>query len=146
MRILIDVNHPAQVHLFRNAVRQWEAHGHKVLIVGRDKDVTLALLEGYELPYVRGTARKPGFVGLAGELLSKTALLVRISRDFKPHVFLSVGSPPAAWASTSVRVPHLVFEDDRLESMELDYIRMHSSRLIRQGLSGCRRSALACRR
>jgi predicted glycosyltransferase len=111
MHILIDVNHPGQVHLFKHAARQWEAGGHEVLMVARDKDMTIALLEEYGLSYLVGTARKPGVVNLALELLRKTALLVRISRQFKPSVFLSVGSPAAAWASTLVRVPHIAFED-----------------------------------
>ncbi len=111
MHILIDINHPGQVHLFKHAAWQWEAHGHQVLMVARGKDVTMALLQAYELRYVTGTTRQPGLVNLALELLRKTALVVKISRRFKPDVFLSVGSPAAAWASTLMRVPHIVFED-----------------------------------
>jgi predicted glycosyltransferase len=111
VRILIDINHPGQVHLFKCAVREWEARGHQVLMVARDKDVTLALLEAYRLPYVTGTSRRPGLLNLLAELLRKTNLLVRISREFTPDVFVSLGSPPAAWASSLVGVPHIVFED-----------------------------------
>ncbi len=111
MRILIDINHPGHVHLFKYAIWEWQAHGHEILCVARDKDVTLALLEAYKLPYVLGTTRRPGLVNLALELLHKTARLVKISRQFEPDVILSLGSVPAAWASRLVRRPHIAFED-----------------------------------
>jgi predicted glycosyltransferase len=111
MHILIDINHPGQVHLWKHAARQWETRGHEVLVIGREKDVTVALLQAYGLRYVPGSTRKSGLINLAVELLHKTALLIGISRQFKPNVFLSVGSPAAAWASALVRVPHIVFTD-----------------------------------
>lgn len=111
MRLLIDINHPGQVHLFKHAARAWLARGDAVLFVARDKDVTIALLEEYGLPYERGPLRRRGLPGLLRELFSKTARLVTIGRRFKPDIVLSLGSPAAAWAATLLRVPHLAFED-----------------------------------
>lgn len=111
MRLLIDINHPGQVHLFKHAARAWLARGDAVLFVARDKDVTLALLDEYALPYRRGPRRGRGLVGLLRELFSKTAFLISEGRRFRPHIVLSLGSPAAAWAATWLRVPHLAFED-----------------------------------
>ena len=41
MRILIDVNHPAHVHLFRCAAGEWGSKGHEVCWVARDKDIVV---------------------------------------------------------------------------------------------------------
>lgn len=111
MRLLIDINHPGQVHLFKHAARAWLARGDAVLFVARDKDVTIALLEEYALPYVRGPSRRHGLLGLLRELFSKTARLLSIGRGFKPDIVLSLGSPAAAWAATLLRAPHFAFED-----------------------------------
>ena len=111
MKVLIDINHPGQVHLFKHAARAWMARGDEVLFVARDKDVTVALLEEYDLPFERGPTRRRGMFGMLVELFSKTARLTVIGRHFRPHIVLSLGSPAAAWAANLLRVPHLAFED-----------------------------------
>lgn len=47
MRILVDVGHPAHVHLFRNAIHIWHQRGHRVVVTTRDKKVTSRLLSLY---------------------------------------------------------------------------------------------------
>ena len=111
MNILIDINHPSQVHLFKNAIWEWEKHGHSVLVVARDKDVTLELLDEYGIMHAAGTRRRPGLLNLLVELFTKTFLIWRIGRRFRPNVVASLGSPPAAWAAALLRVPHLAFTD-----------------------------------
>jgi len=67
-RILVDIGHPAHVHLFRNAIKIWQSRGHNVAITTRNKDVTIDLLDSYGFTYdVVSNARK-GFLGLAYEL------------------------------------------------------------------------------
>jgi predicted glycosyltransferase len=129
MRILIDINHPSQVHLFKHAAWEWEAHGHNVLIVARDKDVTLELLREYGLTFLPGTKRKPGMLNLAAELFTKTASLVRISRDFRPDIFVSLGSPPAAWAATLLGKPHIAFTDTEHSKEQLYLYKPFSKRI-----------------
>ena len=111
MRLLIDINHPGQVHLFKHAARAWTQRGDAVLFVARDKDVTIALLEEYRLPYERGPTRRRGLAGMLLELFSKSVFLFGVGRRFRPDIVLSLGSPAAAWAATALRVPHLAFED-----------------------------------
>ena len=45
MKILVDINHQAHVHLFRNAIREKEKRGHQVIIPPRAKDITIRFLE-----------------------------------------------------------------------------------------------------
>lgn len=111
MKILVDINHPGQIHLFKHAVRKWECRGHQAMMVVRDKDVTVQLAKAYGLRFAMGTTRKPGMVNLLKELFIKTSLLLKIATEFKPDVFLSLGSPPAAWAATLAGVPHIAFDD-----------------------------------
>lgn len=111
MNILIDINHPSQVHLFRNAVKEWQKHGHNVLIVAREKDVTIQLLNEYELEYIVGSQRRPGLFNLVVELISKTLKIWRVAKKINPDVFLSLGSPPAAWAAFLSNKPHIAFTD-----------------------------------
>jgi len=111
MRILIDVNHPAHVHLFRNAAKDWLTAGEAVLLTATDKDVTVSLLDAYDLPHDVLYKRQSGKLNLAKELVVRTFKLVQLSLRFQPDIFLSVGSPTAAFASTILRKPHVSFED-----------------------------------
>jgi len=111
MRVLIDINHPGQVHLFRPLTAALRQDGAEVLMIAREKDVTLSLLEAFGLPYVRSTVRGKGLTGLLRELVAKTLQIRQIGSSFRPDLLLSLGSPPAAWAATLLGVPHVAMED-----------------------------------
>ena len=111
MRVLIDVNHPAHVHLFRCAAKLWLDAGEAVLFTATEKDVTESLLQAYDLPHDTIYTRQSGTINLAKELVLRTGKLVNTGRHFKPDIILSLGSPTAAWASTILRRPHIAFED-----------------------------------
>lgn len=112
MNILIDINHPAHVHLFKNAIQIWQDKGYKVLIVPRDKDVTMDLVKYFGFTFNPGTYRRPGLINLFKELFQKTAILFKVSKEFRPGIVISAGSAPAAWAARLYGVPHLAFIDN----------------------------------
>jgi len=113
MRILVDVNHPAHVHLFRNAVQEWLARGDEVLITARDKEVVVGLLERYGLDYELLSRERRGLLGLGVELVERDWRLWRLARRFRPH-FLIGTSPSAAHVAPLVRGTSVFFcEDDR---------------------------------
>jgi uncharacterized protein len=68
-RILVDIGHPAHVHLFRNAIKIWQSHDHEVAITTRDKDVTVDLLKSYGFTYDIVSKARKGVLGLAYELV-----------------------------------------------------------------------------
>ena len=47
MKLLIDILHPAHVHIFKNLIRELEAEGHEVHLTMREKDCSRDLLEQY---------------------------------------------------------------------------------------------------
>lgn len=111
MNVLIDINHPGQVHLFIPIAQRLIREGGNVLLTARDKDVTRNLLESGTLPYVICSSRKGGVLSLLLELATKTHGIIRQGKLFKPDVILSLGSPPAAWASRWLGIPHIALED-----------------------------------
>lgn len=111
MNVLIDINHPAHVHLFRNAAQIWQQRGDNAYFAAADKDVAIRLLDAYQLPYEIISVRKPGKLNLAVELVKRTLKLVQVGKRFKADVILSIGSPTAAFASALLRIPHIAFDD-----------------------------------
>jgi uncharacterized protein len=50
-RVIVDISHPAHVHQFTPVARELLARGSDVVLLGREKDVTVALLERSGLPF-----------------------------------------------------------------------------------------------
>jgi len=44
MRVIVDISHPAHFHFFKYAIEEWRRRRNEVLLVSRDKDITLELL------------------------------------------------------------------------------------------------------
>lgn len=85
MRILVDLNHPAHVHLFRNAIGEWRARGADVLITAREKDITTRLLQLYGLEYQRTVgATGRGLLGFAAGVARLDWAVWRAARAFRP--------------------------------------------------------------
>lgn len=87
MRVLFDIVHPAHVHLYRHLHAELERDGHETLVVARDKEVTLELLEAFGIPHEwTGRAGSKSTPARAAELLARDAVLTRHARRFRPDV------------------------------------------------------------
>jgi len=91
MKIIFDVIHPADVHLFKNIIWELKKQGHEVLITARDKDVTLRLLDAYGFEYYLLSEKGKGIWGLFFEMLNRDYKLYRLAKKFDPNVL--VGGP-----------------------------------------------------
>ena len=111
MRIIIDVGHPAHVHLFRFLAYDMSSKGHEVMFTYRKKEHEKHLLDKFKLRNIclgnhHGTS--------AGKIMGLLVSVVRmyfLSLRFKPDFFLSHGSLIAAWTSWLYRKPHIALED-----------------------------------
>jgi uncharacterized protein len=111
MNILIDIGHPAHVHLFRHFAINMIRKEHNVLFTCRDKEFEIQLLREYGFNY-RSFGKKytSGFGKLWG-LIEFDFKEYLTAIKFKPDIFLSHGSIYAAHASFLSGKPHISFED-----------------------------------
>ena len=111
MRIVVDINHPAHVHYFKNFIWEMQKKGHEFMITASDKDIALTLLDLYHLPYSNlGSYGK----GILRKILNIPKLDVKMYnavKNFRPDIFVSFGSPRAAHAAWFMRKPHIALED-----------------------------------
>lgn len=110
MRVLIDILHPAHVHFFRNFRLEMLERGHEVLVTARAKDVALDLLEAYQIPHRTLSTQRTG-IGLAGELIQRTARLFGEARRARPTVMTGIMGPSIALAGRAMGIPTVVFYD-----------------------------------
>jgi predicted glycosyltransferase len=95
--ILVDIGHPAHVHLFRNAIKIWESHGHDVTITTREKDVATDLLDAYGFAYDIVSKARRGTLGLVRELFEHDYGVLRAAK--RHHSKILIG--------TSVSITHV---------------------------------------
>lgn len=109
MNILMDINHPAHVHLLRNTYHMLVEHGHKVIVTTKEIPSAIKLMDLYGIPFVN-LGKKDDALGKKGfdQLLYdwKIWKLVR-----KEKINIGVG--------TSINLPH-VSKLSRMKSIILD--------------------------
>ncbi|HEX7097892.1 MAG TPA: DUF354 domain-containing protein [Acidimicrobiia bacterium] len=120
MRALIDISHPAHVHFFRHLYRRLVDEGHDVLVVGRDKDVTLRLLDAFEIEHLaHGRSGHAGMADQARELIGRVSFLVRQGRKLDPDVVLTRN--PAGVQAARLLGAKGVFDTDDGRSVGIHY-------------------------
>lgn len=111
MRILLDITHPAHVHFFRNAIRQFQSEGDSVLITSRDKDITLQLLDQFGFDHQCLSVAKQGVMGLGLELSERGLKLIREVHRFRPNVAAAIAGTFVVYGCLPHRIPTVVFYD-----------------------------------
>lgn len=111
MRILIDVGHPAHVHMFKCFASEMQSKGHEVLFTCRDKEFELKLLNAYGFKYVNFGQKSKSRIGKVFDLIRFNCKEWRVAFTYKPDIFLSHGSLTAAQVAWIMRKPSIAYED-----------------------------------
>jgi len=124
MKILINIAHPAQVHLFKNFIRIMRDRGHELMVTVVDKEVSLRLLEAEGIEYqIVGRARN-SLLQKATEMIAIEKRLYHVSREFRPDILLGgVGNVYVAHVGKLIKKPSIVFDDTehaRIEHLLMD--------------------------
>ena len=123
MNILIDIGHPAHVHMFRCFAHEMIERGHRVLFTCRDKEFEIKLLSFENFEYISFGKKQTSVFGKIWDLIRFTWNEIKVAHTFKPDLFLSHGSITAAHASFLLRKPHITFED----TFNLEQIRLYKT-------------------
>jgi len=119
MRILIDIGHPAHVHFFRHAIHALKDHGHEILVMTKDKEVTIALMEKYGMPFINLGKPGSGLRGKAYGMIVFDYRVLSIARQFHPDILVGLGSPYLGHVSRIIRRPYISFWDTENASLLL---------------------------
>jgi hypothetical protein len=111
MRYLIDLQHPAHLHFFRNLAARLVEEGHLVMFAGRKKDVLLDLARQYNLDIRVLSTAKTGLLKMAFEVVEHQTRLLALIRSFRPHAMLAVAGTFIGLPGFLTRTPTYVFYD-----------------------------------
>lgn len=111
MNILIDIGHPAHVHVTKHFAHEMEKRGHQVLYTCRQKEFIIQLLEDEGFRYVSFGKKYTTTLKKLWGLVKFDYKMWRTCLKFKPDMYVSLGSMYAAQVSWLMRKPHISFED-----------------------------------
>ena len=80
MNIIIDISHPAHVHLLRNFYHDMTQKGHKVVVTCKHIPAAMQLLDLFHIPYIYLGEKKDNILLKAFEQLKYNIKLLRIAR------------------------------------------------------------------
>jgi len=108
MKILIDIAHPAHIHYFRNFARILENKGHVCLFTLRDNGIIVELANYYRINYrIRSREMKSKIV----YMLSSVINIYKIAKQFKPDLFVDMGTVVSSPISKILGKPYIAFDD-----------------------------------
>lgn len=81
MNLLFDIGHPAHVHLFRNFISYLIKEKHSVFVTSRDKDVTSALLDYYQINNIALSTPAIGKLGMFKELRHRNKSIFNLHKE-----------------------------------------------------------------
>lgn len=113
MKILIDINHPAHVHYFKNFIKIMEAHGHKFFVINRDSPMINQLLDYYGIEHTIRNKRpeKKGTIASLMNILRMIGWVAKKSFSFHPDIYMGFASSACAVTSFLFRKPCVLIDD-----------------------------------
>ena len=119
MKILIDINHPAHVHYFRNFIKEMESKGHQFCVINRDSKMINQLLDYYGIEHTirnKRPKRKGAFVSMLN-LIRMTLWCIKKSLFFRPDLYMGFASSACAITSSLFRRPCIIMDDTEFNKM-----------------------------
>lgn len=119
MRILVNINHPAHVHYFRNFIKLMEAKGHRFCVINRDSEMINQLLDYYGIEHTIRNKRpsKKGTIASLMNLAKMVLWCIRKSLSFHPDLYLGFASSACAITAWLFRKPCIIMDDTEHNAM-----------------------------
>jgi predicted glycosyltransferase len=112
-KILIDINHPAHVHYFRNFINEIQLKDFEVYVTNRDAPIINILLDSYGIKHITRnkrpikSARWKSILYLIGMIRA----VFKVSLKVKPDFYIGFASSACAVNSFLFRKPSIIIDD-----------------------------------
>lgn len=111
MKILIDIGHPAHVHLFRNLYHSLKDSGNEVFVTTQNIKIVDELLQFYKIEYSVVGKKKKGILNKGLSVIQRTLSLSLFI--FKNNIDICIGSTPSVVQAAFLnRIPSVFMDDD----------------------------------
>lgn len=111
MNILIDINHPCHVHIFKNFYKEIVSNGHKVVVTCKNIPSAEYLLRYYEIPYILIDYRSDSIIGKFVAGIAQNLKMRSIVKENKIDIGLGT-SMNIAHLSKITKMKSIILDDD----------------------------------
>ncbi|OIR21168.1 MAG: hypothetical protein BD935_00085 [Marine Group III euryarchaeote CG-Epi1] len=111
MRVLVSINHPKQVFIFKNLIRTLILDGHEVKILSVSKDISNELLDNLNIDYKIMGSNQSTFIKKIINLFVLFFSTLFFVKVFKPDIFLGQAVVYFGFVSKIVDKPYIIVED-----------------------------------
>ena len=122
MRYIFELNHPKHYYQFKYVMRKLKERGHECIVLARDKDVLLKVLEEEKVTYeVFGQHKKK----MLGKVLGTFSIIphyMRIVKRFKPDVIVSKASFYGCYCAKRFGCKSAIFPDSEVVKVTNKYV------------------------
>lgn len=119
MRVLFEIVHPADVLFFFHPIRFLIERGADICIASREKDVTVNLLEEFQLEHKVLSVSRSGVGALALELIVRDIQLYKLVSEFRPDVMAGFGGVAISHIGRLRQIPSISFYDSEHASLQI---------------------------
>lgn len=120
VKVLIEVLHPAHVHLFRNFIGYLKQNRIDFTVISREKDITNKLLDYYGIPYLNISTAQKGFLKLLWEAVVRDVSVFKLQLRHNFNIAFTTGTSfSAAHVSlfTKLKTYNFIEDDDDIVNL-----------------------------
>lgn len=111
MKLLVDINHPCHVHIFKNLIRELKNRGHQIFVTVKEIPSAIYLLDKYQIDYTLIKSRSDSLIGKAISGISQNLQMFLFV--IKNKIDLGIGSSMnIAHLSRITKMRSIVIDDD----------------------------------
>lgn len=136
MKYIFELNHPKHYYQFKYIMQGLRAEGHEIVVLARDKDVLLKVLEEEGVPYrIFGMHKKK----LRDKILGTPRLILnylRIARREKADVIVSKASFYGCFVSKMIGAKSVIFPDSEVVKVTNKYVVPLATKVVTPGSFG----------
>ena len=130
MRFIFELNHPKHYYQFKYIMSILEERGHSIMVLARDKDFLLRVLQEEKVPYnVFGVHKE----SISGKVFSSFSILKhykQIAKEFSPDVIVSKASLYGTLVAKMLGCKSFIFPDSEVVKLTNRVVAPLATRII----------------
>jgi uncharacterized protein len=111
MNILIDIGHPAHVHLLKHFIRIMKEQGNKVIVAVRDIPAAIQLLEIYNIDFIKFGSKSFSLIGKTFKQLKYNKIIYDLVKEYDIEIGMGT-SLTVAQVSRISKMKSFILDDD----------------------------------
>ena len=111
MNVLFDIAHPASAHFFKNLIKELNHEGHRIIVLARSKDITLDLLDCFNIKYIKLGKHYKNLIGKILCAFIHILKMVYYGLHYKIDIFIDAGTIYPALVSWLLKKVNIIVDN-----------------------------------